>query len=229
MGWKVYDRFYNSHWFLTGFSCRNFPSMIRESGVRGSIRFVGVMERDVNAMVFQERHFEKAAYFYAHRMVNDHGWRRRKYLQHEQYLRRYFYAGNRFRVKLFSRMSDGKILQATKPMIRLQEKVRILGVLLNGLILDGHNHLSQLLRSELANAVGSTMEPFDYYWSILTRPTRLSMRQKKESAIVRVAREVKKGEKREALKRVHRKYEWLDYMYYGPQTPFHKLKKSTRK
>lgn len=222
MGWEIFDRFYKAHWFLTGYSCRNFPTLMIDASNPSESRFIGVMEDDVNSMVFDTEQFNRMADFLADRLINDHVWRERMYHKFEHYAKRYFKAGERFRKLDFSGMSDKQLAREAEKMLPLQKQVRTLSITINGLPLDGRNHLSNKMREELRDYMKEDCR-FEQQWSFLTQVTRLSLRQKKEIEIAKLAEsaghrpaiEVKKR-----LRKIHEKYCWLEYMYYGPPAAF---------
>ncbi len=218
MQWEIFDRFYGAHWFLTGYSCRYFSELLRTERHKAITEFIGVMDHDVNLMIFDHDQFYSAGAYLADRMINDHGWRTQMYAAHTEYTKRFFEQGEQFKRLPFSTMSTRMMLKKIEPVISSQERVRILGVLLNGLVLDGRNHLSDAIRGELLAFIGNEKK-FADVWPILSRPTKMSLRQKKDVAIARLADKIKSGtaEKSEAhLRKIHARYCWLDYMYYGP-------------
>ena len=222
MSWEIFDRFYNAHWFLTGHSCRNFSELLHEGGTESISRFIGVMINDVNLMIFDDKEFDIAGNFYADHMINDHGWRTKMYKKHNYYLRRYFKKGEHFRKLEFRSMSDEGLIKKFDQIAPLQEQVRIFGVMLNGLVLDGRNHLSNKIRNGLKKFIKDNAK-FGQYWTLLTQVTKLSMRQRKEIEIARLAAKAKtipQGTLHKQLRRINEQYCWLDYMYYGPSAPF---------
>jgi len=221
MGWEVFGRFYNAHWFLTGYSVRNFPNLLKDAGV-ASPQAIALMEDDVNSMIFDVKQFELMGSHLADRLLNDDDWRSRMNSLHEEYTTKYFAACERLRKKIPSRMSDKKILSELNKILPYQEKVRILGTTINGLPLDGRNHFSNSLREELMNHLPD-FKGFENYWTLLTRVTRPSMRQKRdvEMAGLAMGKEfLPRGEVEEKLKKIYDSYLWLDYMYYGPPASF---------
>src|SRR3989338_7461113 len=221
MAWEIFDRFYNAHWFLTGHSCRNFSELLHEGGTESISRFIGVMINDVNLMIFDDKEFDIAGNFYADRMLNDHVWQTRMYKKHNDYLQKYFREGERFRKLDFRSMSDEGLIKKFNKIAPLQEQVRILGVMLNGLVLDGRNHLSNKIRDELRNFIEDNAK-FEQYWALLTQVTKLSMLQRKDIEIARLAAKAKTlsvKEMQKQLQRIYEKYCWLTYMYYGPPAP----------
>ncbi|MFA6322512.1 MAG: PEP-utilizing enzyme [Candidatus Buchananbacteria bacterium] len=231
MEWEIFDKFYNAHWFLTGYSNRNFSELLRDGGNTSMTRFIGVMENDVNFMIFDKNQFSKAANYYADKMINDDSWRNKMYKKHSEFTKKYFKAGEDLKNLAIPEMSDGQILKTLKKIIFLQKQVRILGVLLNGLVLDGRNHLSNKLRNELQEYVDDDKN-FDHYWSILTQPTKLSLRQKKDIEIAKLANLIKSKpllNEDKALGKIYEKYCWLDYMYYGPPIQYIEFESELRK
>lgn len=216
MPWEIFDRFYNAHWFLTGYSCRYFSELLQEGGSKSITTFVGLMEKDVNSMIFDVRQFNSAGDYYADKLINDHAWRKRMYRRHHSDLKRYFVMAESLRKLPFSKMTDKQIFKVVDPVIKLQERVRILGVMLNGLVLDGRGHLSNKLRTEISRFFNDNKD-FDKLWALLTQVTRLSMRQQRELEIAKLAKAREPLNKKISdLKKIYQKYCWLDYMYYGP-------------
>lgn len=214
---EIFDKFYRAHWFLTGFSCRNFSELLRAGGNNSLSTFVGVMEKDVNSMIFYSDEFDQAANYYADKLINNQAWRKAEYKKHDNALKKYFLAGEKFRKLPFKKMSNREIVLVAEPLIKLQEQVRILGVMLNGLVIDGRGHLSDKIRNELLGYFAHDKD-FDTHWSVLSQTSRLSMRQKKEIAIAKLAEERAQTfqKKDKILNNLHESYCWLDYMYYGP-------------
>lgn len=219
---EIFDKFYNAHWFLTGYSCRYFSELLREGGARSITTFVGVMEHGVNSMIFKTDEFNRAGNYYADKLINDHAWRRRMYRRHQADLKKYFGMSERLRRLPFSEMTDEKIVALLKPILKQQERVRVLGVMLNGLVLDGRNHLSNKLRAELRYFFAKN-DDFDKCWPTLTQVTKLSMRQRKDIAVAKLAhisKRLSSTQRSRKLKGIYNRYCWLDYMYYGPATPW---------
>ncbi|MCH7492710.1 hypothetical protein IID19_03945 [Patescibacteria group bacterium] len=180
------------------------------------------MKNDVNLMIFDIDQFNRAGHFYADKMVNDHTWRAKMYKKHTYYTKRFFTAGEQFRKLTFAEMTNQQLLREVNKLILLQKQVRILGVMLNGLVLDGRNHLSTMIRDELRNHIPDSRN-FEQSWSILTQVTTPSLRQKKDIAIARLALRVQQKYPTDAekgLRKIYKQYCWLDYMYYGPPAPF---------
>ncbi len=211
---EIFDKFYNAHWFLTGYSCRNFSELLREGGCESISEFIGVMVEDVNIMIFDSEQFDTAAHYYANKLINNDVWREKMYKKFYVYAKRYFTACERLQKITPSKLSGKQLVSVFKKITPLQEQVRILGVMLNGLVLDGRSHLSNQFRTELKDYVTED-ENFDKHWSFLTQVTKLSLRQKKDLAIAKlVAMHPKDVDKK--LEKIHKNYRWLDYMYYGP-------------
>jgi phosphohistidine swiveling domain-containing protein len=222
MVWEIFERLYGAHWILAGYSCRNFPKLMIEAGNPPDSRFIGVMENDVNPMIFNPEQFNRMADYLARRLINDHEWRKRNYKKFDNYARRYFSAGERLRKLPLGKMSDKELARQVKKIILLQKQVRLLGVTLNGLPLDGRNHLSNKMREELRDYIGDDAK-FENSWSFLTQVTRLSLRQLKEIEIAKLAESagrISKKELENKLRVIYEKYCWLGYMYYGPPTSY---------
>lgn len=226
MAWEIFDRFYNAHWFLTGYSTRFFPELLRLGNKKQITKFIGVMKNGVNAMIFDDRQFNHAADFFANKLVNDDRWHTSNYKKFYHFANKYFKAGERLRKLNFAQMSDNELLNEFKKILPLQSQVRILGITLNGLVIDGRNHLSNKIRHELKAYIPE--DKFDEYWSLLTQVTKLSFRQKKDIAIARLATYTKKlssDAMQKRLKNIYERYCWLDYMYQGPAISFEQFEK----
>ena len=183
-------------------------------------KFIGVMDKDVNAMIFDDQEFDRAANYYSDKLINDHAWRKKMYKKHHHDLKEYYVACAKFRKLPFAKMTDKHIVREVKRITMMQEKVRVFGVMLNGLVLDGRGHLTNKLQNELESFIGDSKE-LKKYWPILTQVTKLSFRQKKDLAVAKLAaKKISYGEALKQLKNIHKKYEWLDYMYYGPAINF---------
>ncbi len=223
---EIFDRFFGAHWFLTGYSCRYFSELLQEGGDRSIKQFIGLMQKDVNSMIFDVEQFNAAGNYYADKLINDIQWRKRMYDRHHADLKRYFVISESFRKLPFNTMTNRQIITAADPLIKLQERVRVLGVMLNGLVLDGRNHLSNKLRNEVAKFFGHGQD-FETHWALLTQPTRLSIRQKKELAISKLAEKVYTYPSNKIeikLRKLYDQYCWLDYMYYGPAATLESFK-----
>lgn len=81
---EIFDRFFGAHWFLTGYSCRYFSELLQEGGNRSITEFIGIMENDVNSMVFDTEQFNKAGNYYANKLINDRKWRGVMYRRHHK-------------------------------------------------------------------------------------------------------------------------------------------------
>lgn len=222
MNWEIFERIYNGHWFLVGYSSKNFSELLREGGSKDITTFIGVMENDVHPMIFDKEQFNKAAHYYSDKLINDHAWRRKMYKRHDKAMSSYFNATERLRKLPFSKMKDKQIVAEIKKIILLQEKVRIVGVILNGLILDGRNHLSNKIQGELKEFIGDDKK-FEKYWPFLSQVTKLSLRQEKDIEIAKLAvlaNKLSQEQIKKKLKKIYEKYYWLDYMYYGPPATF---------
>lgn len=227
MPWEIFDKFYNAHWFLTGYSCRNFSELLQEGGCVSLAEFIGIMENDVNTMIFDTGQFDQAANYYANKLINNNVWREKMYKRFYFYAKKYFEAGERLLKVDVAKLSDRQLVEKINKIIPLQEQVRILGVTLNGLVLDGRNHLTNKFQDEITRSV-KDKTIFEEHWPFLTRVTKLSFRQKRDIAIAKLAEKIKKypeTDKEKELKNIYQAYCWLDYMYYGPPTNFNEYKK----
>jgi len=220
---EIFDKFYNAHWFLTGYSCRNFSELLREGGCQSPVEFIGVMENDVNTMIFDTEQFNQAAEYYADKLVNDDKWRESMYEEFYKYAKLYFEAGKKLLKVDLSKLTNVELIELMNGILPLQERVRILGVLLNGLVLDGHNHLSNKFRNELKEYIKDGSQ-FDKYWSKLTQVIKMSLRQRKD---LEIAKLVDSGDD-DKMKNIYNDYCWLDYMYYGPPTSFKQFEKELK-
>lgn len=217
---EIFDKFYSCHWFVSAFSCRNFPKLLKEAGVHKPI-FAATMEKDVNAMMFQSEQFEQAATYYANKLVHDHVWRKKMYVKHDALMKKYFAASEKFCTLPFSQLSDKQMFREVSKIMSLHEKIRIIGVTLNGLVIDGRGHLSNALKQELKPFVKE--KEFEMVWSTLTQVTKLSLRQQKDEALLQLALKIrtkKNFQYTKHLQKIYQKFCWLDYMYYGPSHTF---------
>jgi len=230
MAWDVFERIYNGHYLLVGYSNRYFPKMLVEAGNPEKSTYVSVMENDVNPMVFDAVQFDRLGRFLSNRLINDHSWRKHMYERHDSVMKTYFRACERLRRLDYARMSNTEIARRIRPILRMQENVRVLGVLLNGLPLDGRNHLSDSIRSELRGFLKDDGD-FEKHWSFLTQVTKPSMRQMKDLEIARLAAGASSMSaygKMRRLERIFDRYSWLDYMYYGPPAGFAKYEQELK-
>lgn len=230
MNWEIFDRFYNAHWFLTGYSCRNFSVILAESGAKPA-KAIAIMENDVNSMIFDSSQFDRLGHFLAEKMVENNIWRKQSYSKHTYYTKKYFQECERLKKISFNSLTDKQLINSITKALELQSQVRVLGTVLNGLPLDGRNHLSNKLREELKKSVKNNKN-FDKYWSLLTQVTKLSLRQKKNIEIAKLAELAKKEPNTDIekkLKNIYEKYCWLDYMYYGPTISFKQFQNELKK
>lgn len=218
--WEIFDKFYSCHWFVSAFSCRNFPKLLKDAGISKPM-FCATMEKDVNAMMFQSEQFEQTAVYYANRLVHDNVWRKKMYAQHDLLMKKYFATCEKFRTLDFAKLSDKQMFREVSKIISLHEKVRIIGVTLNGLVIDGRGHLSNTLKQELKPFVPE--KDFDAVWVTLTQVPKLSLHQQKEESLSQLALKVKSKKNfshTQHLKKIYQKFGWLGYMYYGPSHTF---------
>ncbi len=224
---EVVERLYNAPWLLVGYSSVGFVHDYPKLGGGSFVKhYVGTMEsasdsRIVNEMLFVPAEFEEAAQHTARRLIHDDAWRRLRYAEFEAVASGYFGQGERLRRMDLPGLSDARLCEEAEKVLLLQHKVRTLGVLLNGVILDGRNHLSDMIRGELRAEIGG--EGFDARWSLLTQVTgRRSARQEK----LRELRLLKRsgGATPEKLQELHEKYCWLEYMYLGPASGIAQLR-----
>ncbi len=168
--------------------------------------------------LFDKKEFENAAHFTANKLLNDNEWRNKIYKKIDLLTKKYFQAGENFRKLNFDVLGDKKLIKIIKNIIELQRWHQVYSILVNGIIIDGRNHLSNKIREELSNIMGNPSD-FSTIWSLLTQVTKMSLRQKKEYLIARLAADSDKMLQKELdrkLLALHTKYCWLDYNNMGP-------------
>ena len=217
----IFERVYSSHWFITNYNALGFVFDFPKLGAGSFItKVIFVMENAMCRYIFDIDEFEKAANFTSERLINDDAWRLGLYRKIDFYTKRYFHAGERLRKLKLSTLTDKEIIGLVRKIIPLQHWHKVYSVVANGVVLDGRNHLSNKIREELKISMGSPQN-FDEEWSVLSQITTMSLRQEKEYAIARLAKNhknLKLAEKK--LKRIHEKYCWLDYNNQGPAASF---------
>ncbi|MFH0862470.1 MAG: PEP-utilizing enzyme [Candidatus Altiarchaeota archaeon] len=225
MGWEIFERIYGAHWFLVGATSRHFPNMLIEAGNPEDSRFIGFMHDDVNPMVFKTGQFNRLGEYLADKLMNDCKWRRKIYSDFYRNAKLYFKAGDRLRRLDYTSMTGREIAKEAKRIVPLQMKTRVLAIYINGLPVDGRNHLSNRIRAELGEMI-SDDERFEEYWTLLTQVTKPSIRQIKDVGVAKLADKAKRRPSTSVQTRLHKiqeKYCWLDYMYYGPPSSFEQL------
>lgn len=223
MSFEIFERVYSSHWFLTSY---NGPGFVRDFPKSGGGKFITkaiyIMENGMCRYIFDDNQFERAANFTADRLINDDKWRLGIYKKIDFYTKRYFQAGENLRELPLNSLSNDKIARIINKMTPLQHYHQVYSILVNGVILDGRNHLSNKIRNELRAALGCPKR-FDDYWSLLTLVTEMSLRQKKDYEIALLAKRSKIMNKEQIKKRLQKLYEeycWLDYNNMGPAASF---------
>ncbi len=227
MSFEIFERVYSSHWFLTSY---NGPGFVRDFPKIGGSEFmtkaIYIMENGMCRYVFDNIEFEKAANYTANRLINDNKWRHKSYKKIDYFTKKYFQAGEKLRKLNLSALDNKKILQIINNIVPLQHYHQVYSILVNGVILDGRNHLSNKIREELNGTLGYP-ENFDDYWSLLTLATKISLRQKRDYEMALLAKESKKLSKEivgKKLRTLHDRYCWLDYNNMGPPSSFRAFK-----
>lgn len=219
MVWDVYERIFSSHWLLTSYNGIGFVFDFPRIGGGGAItQAIYIMERGTCRYIFDTAQFEVAATFTANRLLNDHRWRQGVYRKIDHYTRTYFNAGEALRQMAADDPSDSAIIRAIRSVIVQQHFHQVYSVLANGVVLDGRNHFSNQLRDELRAAIGS-QKKFENLWSLLTQVPKMSLRQRKEYKIAKLAARAKRHSAtatERQLRTLHRRYCWLDYNNAGP-------------
>ena len=108
---EIFDKFYNAHWFLTGYSCRNFSELLQAGGCNSLVEFIGVMENDVNIMIFDTEQFNQAATYYANKFINNDAWREKMYKKFYFYAKKYFQASSRLLKLNLKKLSNRDIVK----------------------------------------------------------------------------------------------------------------------
>jgi phosphohistidine swiveling domain-containing protein len=225
---EIVERLYNAPWMLVGYSSVGFVHDLPAVGAGNLVKdYVGTMDSSsgthtVNEMLFVPEQFEAAAAYGAQRIIDDRKWREQCTREFTAYAQRYFAAGDRLRVTSLGELSGRELWEAAREAIGLQKHVRVLGIVLNGVILDGKNHLSDRIRMALRSEIGD--EVFDKRWSLLTQVSaKRSMRQEKIHVLRALAK--KGGASPEELRDVHERFCWLEYMYLGPASTIAQLER----
>ncbi len=217
---EVMERIYSGHWFLQSFNCHGFVHDFHKfTGKKFFTKFAGIMENDMCQMAWDDEEFEEDAKYIADKLVNDDKWRNNIYKLFNKYSKQYFSAGKKFRKLDFPKLSDILLAKEYGKMLPLQKHHQLIAVIVNGYPTDGKNHLSNKIRDELKININDAQK-FEEYWSTLTLPTRMSLRQKKDLEIAKLADKIRKKALKnpeKELAKIHKKYSWLDYLYQGPE------------
>ena len=178
MSWEIFDKFYNAHWFLTGYSCCNFSELLQAGGCTSLAKFIGIMENDVTTMIFDTEQFNQAANYYANKLINNNVWREKMYKKFNFYAEKYFEASEKLLKLDLAKLSDKQLVKEINKITPLQEQVRILGITLNGLVLDGRNHLTNKFRGELTKSTNDRTI-FMKHWPFLRPGDKIKFPSKK--------------------------------------------------
>lgn len=224
MSWEIFDRIYSGHWFLLGYHAQGFVYDFPRLGGGSFInQVVALMKGGVCKYLFNSDEFNAAAEFAADRLLQDKKWRGRVYQRINFYNQQYFIKSEKFRQLPFSRLSDRELVKKVNQILPLQHYQQIYGVMVNGLIIDGKNHLSNRIREELKTLIGNDKN-FNNHWALLTLPNKPSFHQKKDYEIAKLAL-LKNGQKiTRGLSRLHKRYCWLNYLYLGPPASLDQFK-----
>lgn len=227
MKWEIFERIYSSHWFLSSY---NGPGFVRDFPRIGGGTFmhhaIYIMGDDMCRYVFEVDEFEKAAQFTAHKLINNDKWRSDIYRKINFYTKRYLVASERLRTAHLDTYTNLQLTRVVKQIIPLQHYHQVYSILANGVVLDGRNHFSDKIRNELRGIIGEKF--FNERWSLLSQTTKMSLRQKKDYAIARLALNIKKSKPNQVeikLRSLHKQYCWLDYNNFGPAATLDQFRK----
>lgn len=217
---EIFERIYSDHNFMTGLGGGGFVQDYPKYGAGKHLQiFVALREPEVCTWVFDAEQFDRAADFISNRLLNDSPWRRRLYRDIAEVTRDYFAAGERFRTLLLQNLSNQKLVAEFRKLYKLQRRHHIMSTVANGVVTDGRGHLSDKIRAAIQNETQLNPDEFDHHWSVLTQVTKMSLRQKKDYEIAKLAaenRDLRAVEVRRRLRQLHKLYCWLDYQYRGP-------------
>ena len=220
---EIYERIYSSHWFLTSYHGIGFVfDFPRIGGGKFITQVLCIMENQMCRFIFDRDEFEKAANYTSDRLINDNKWRAKIYHKITYYTKRYFALGEKLLQLPLADLSDDKLVKFLRKIVRFQHYHLVFSVLANGVVLDGRNHLSNKIREELKRSLG-TPKNFENYWTLLTQPTKMSLRQRKDYELAQLASLANKLPARQIkyrLERLRAKYCWLDYNNMGPAASF---------
>ncbi len=224
---EIYERIYSSHWFLT---CYNGIGFVFDSPKIGAGNFITqviyLMEDQMCRYIFDREEFEKAANFTADRLINNSAWRAKIYKKINYYTSNYFQAGEKLKNKNLAALTDNQIIKIVREIIELQHYHQACSVLANGIVIDGRNHLSDKIRQELKNKI-QDKKNFENFWTLLTQVPKMSLRQRKDFEMAKLGSQSGKTSKAKiesGLKKLHKKYCWLDYNNMGPAASFEQFK-----
>jgi len=228
---EIFERIYSSQWFYSSYNAlgfiRDFPKI---GGGNFITKVIFIMENSTCLYLFDKEEFERAANFTADKLLNNDKWRLKIYGKIESITKKYFDAGESLRKLNLDSLSNTKLIRIIKKIIELQHWHQVYSILVNGIIIDGRNHLSNKIRDELSLIMGNP-EDFGTKWSLLTQVTKMSLRQRKEHSIALLAEDIKKMSQEEVKKKIrvlHGKYCWLDYNNMGPAASIENFEKELR-
>lgn len=218
MAWGIFERIYSGHYFISSYNAfgfvRDFPHL---GGGKYIAHCIFVMENGVCKYIFDENEFNLSAQFAAHKLINNRLWRLSIYEKIDYYTKRYFLAGERLRKLNFFELTDDRLIKEIYRVIPYQRWHQVYSIMVNGVIIDGRNHLSNLIQNEIKKEMPESS--FRKFWSILTLPTKISLRQQKEYQLAELGLKAKKwshSRVKDSLIKIHENYCWLDYLYLGP-------------
>lgn len=224
----IYERIYSSHWFLTSYNGLGFVRDFKKLGGGDFIsELVYVMENDMCRYIFRTQEFEAGAAYTARKLINNPAWRKGLNKKIDFFTKKYFEWGEKIRTADLTALSDKQLAAWVRQIIHFQHWHQTYSVLANGVMLDGRNHLSDLIRGELRASLKHKAD-FDAQWSFLTLVTQMSLRQKKDYQLALLAQQSKNLPSRQAerkLAELHRKYCWLDYNNLGPAASLETFKR----
>lgn len=223
---EIYERVYSSYWFLASYHGLGYVFDFPKIGGGNFIsQVIYLMENQVWKLIYDREEFEKAANFTADKLINDHKWRKKIYQKIDYYTENYFAAGENLKKLNLSLLSDQKIMQIFRKITNFQHYHHVYGALANGVVLDGRNHLSGKIREELKQGL-KYPKNFENYWSLLTRVTKMSLRQSKDYGMAKLAARALRlsvPAVQAQLKKLHSQYCWLDYYNMGPAASLDKF------
>ncbi|MFA4936890.1 MAG: PEP-utilizing enzyme [Patescibacteria group bacterium] len=227
MALLIYDRIFSGHWLLLGYHGRGFVHDFPRLGGGSYItKVIAVMDKGVCTYFFDDQEFNKSANFAANRLLNDNKWRTKIYDKINLYADKFFKSAKLFRNLPLDKLSRSSLAKEFMKVSNLQHLYQVSGVIVNGLIIDGKNHLSNKIMEELRGF--SSAKDFNKHWTLLSQVTKLSLHQKKDYKLALLASRRKALSKNRLtliLKKLYRNYCWLDYLYLGPVILFEEFKK----
>lgn len=217
---EIFERIYSSQWFYSSYNAlgfvHDFPKM---DGGNFITNVIFIMENSTCSYVFVKNEFERTAQFTSDKLLNNDKWRLKIYKKIESVTKEYFKAGEELHKLDLSSLNNNQLIKIIRNIIELQHWHQMYSILVNGIVLDGRNHLSNKIIKELSGIMGNPSD-FPTRWSLLTQVTKMSLRQKKEYSIAILASNSFKMSKKEVsqkLLNLHRRYCWLDYNNMGPE------------